>query len=155
MFGIISNVAASLGIFYFFTHLNFKFCLQWDCLTFPWQGDHCSPKEWHRGKLIIVTYNETFLLKEEDSIRNNAFGTAPLQNNASRKRHCDFSSWEGWQMCGDLDKHENEWKAFTGATQNVKAINRESKNPNFKRCSSFFSKVLTTWWILTLTSIIK
>lgn len=28
VFGNISNSAASLGIFYFFTHLNFKFCLQ-------------------------------------------------------------------------------------------------------------------------------
>lgn len=41
------------------------------------------------------------------------------------KRHCDYGSCEGPQMCGDLDKHDNEKKEFTEATQNVKAINRE------------------------------
>lgn len=58
------------------------------------------------------------------------------------KRHCDYGPCEGPQMCGDLDKHDNEKKEFTEATQNVKAINREleklkqnlsTKKTNFRR----------------------
>lgn len=60
------------------------------------------------------------------------------------KRHCDYGPCKDPQMCGDLDKHDNEKKEFTEATQNVKAINREleklkqnlstKKNPtNFRR----------------------
>lgn len=37
------------------------------------------------------------------------------------KRHCDYGPCEGPQMYGDLDKHDNEKKEFTEATQNVNA----------------------------------
>lgn len=44
------------------------------------------------------------------------------------KRHCDYGPCEGPQMCGDLDKHNNEKKEFTENWKNSnKIINKKNK----------------------------
>lgn len=47
------------------------------------------------------------------------------------KRHCNYGNYgpcESLQICGDIDKHENEKELVLEAAQNVKSINVTLKN---------------------------